>query len=160
MTRVWQVTDTPHKMTFLSVLQHLLQIDANDEVGDIIWETVDKLVLSASMLSGRRSDAERLLADGARRLNRSASGPRQRRSGQCSSTCQCLCHDDESPTANQLPTSTGTWRTRQDTNKICLLTHWLPVTFQRKGTVFRKYWLFVSHESDNLCIDLTIYFVV
>jgi len=48
-----QVLDTPHEMTFLSVLQHLLQIDVNDVVGDVIWETIDKLVQGASTLSGQ-----------------------------------------------------------------------------------------------------------
>jgi len=50
-----QVLDTPHEMTFLSVLQHLLQIDANDVIGDVIWETVCKLVEAASTLSGRQT---------------------------------------------------------------------------------------------------------
>jgi len=104
-------------MTFLSVLQHLLQIDANDVVGDVIWETVDKLVEGASVLSGRRSDAERLVADGTRRLGRAVA--RRRRSGQCPGTCQCVCHDDVgrrdssacspalSPTAREESTDTG-----------------------------------------------------
>jgi len=83
-------------VTFLSVLQHLLQIDASDVVGDVIWETVGKLVEGASMLSGRRADAERLLADGTRRLGRAVTGQRQRRAGQCTDTCQCVCHDDAS----------------------------------------------------------------
>jgi len=81
-------------VTFLSVLQHLLQIDSSDVVGDVIWQTVGQLVTGASMLSGRRPDAERLLADGTRRLSRvvpSIDHP-QRRSGQCLSTCQCVCH--------------------------------------------------------------------
>jgi len=83
-------------MTFLTLLQHLLQIDANDAVGDVIWEMVGKLVAGAAVLSGRSSDAERLLADGSRRLARAVTGPRQDRSGKCSSTCQCVCHGDVS----------------------------------------------------------------
>jgi len=105
-------------MTFLSVLQHLLQIDASDEVGDVIWETVGKLVEGASVLSGKRSDAERVLADGTRRLGRAVAGPPKRRSERCSSTCQCECHDDISrvgstgslalsPASRQPPTDTG-----------------------------------------------------
>jgi len=108
--------DTPHETTFLSVLQHLLQIDASDEVGDVIWETVEKLVAGASMLIGRRSDAERLLADGKRRLSRSLSRPRPRRSERCSANCQCECHDDVSnlnaslsPVARKQSTDTGAW---------------------------------------------------
>jgi len=80
-------------MTFLSVLQHLLQIDANDVVGDVIWETVQKLVAGASVHSGWQSDAERLLADGTRRVAKAVSGVRRRLSGQCPTTCQCFCHD-------------------------------------------------------------------
>jgi len=100
--------ETPHETTFLSVLQHLLQIDAADEVGDVIWETVEKLVAGASMLIGRRSDAERLLADGTRRLSQAVSRRLQRRSERCSATCQCSCHDDLSsltPTSRQQSTN-------------------------------------------------------
>jgi len=107
-------------MTFLSVLQHLLQIDVSDVVGDVIWDTVEKLVAGASTLSGRSSDAERLLADGARRFGRAVSGACRRRSGQCPSTCQCVCHEDVTrrnsvssipmtPTSRQPSTDTGSY---------------------------------------------------
>ena len=97
-------------MTFLSVLQHLLQIDVSDVAGDVIWETVGKLVAGASMLSGRRPDAERLLADGTRRLGKAVAGQRQRRAAQCSGTCQCVCHDDASKfdsTGSLMTSTTG-----------------------------------------------------
>lgn len=86
--------ETPHEMTFLIVLRQLLQIDASDVIGDVIWETVEKLVASATVLNGQRSDAERLLADGARRLSKAVAGPRRRSDRRCSGTCQCVCHDD------------------------------------------------------------------
>jgi len=90
---VLQVMETPHEMTFLSVLQYLLQIDASDVLGDVIWETVSKLIAGASTLGGR-ADAERLLADGMRRLNRAVAASPRRRSARCSNTCPCVCHED------------------------------------------------------------------
>lgn len=93
-----QVMETPHEMTFLSVLQHLLQIQVNapsDAAVDVIWETVGKLVAGASMLSGRRTDADRLVTDGTRRLNRAVSAVTRRRAAQCAGTCQCICHDED-----------------------------------------------------------------
>ena len=102
-------------MTFLSVLQHLLQIDATDAQGDVIWDTVGKLVAGASVLSGRSSDAERLLADGNRRLGKAVSELRRRRSKECSSTCQCFCHDD----VRQPSVDAGCYRT-ENTERIAL----------------------------------------
>lgn len=114
--------ETPHETTFLSVLQRLLQIDVTNELGDVIWETVDKLVAGATMLIGRPSDAERLLADGTRRLGRAVSRPRPRnRSERCSTTCQCDCHDDvstlQSPSSRNLSTDTG-MAAFEDTGRI------------------------------------------
>ena len=100
------MAETPNETTFLSLLQHLLQIDAGDELGDVIWETVERLVAGASTLIGRRVDAERLLADGTRRLSRAVARPRPRRSERgCSATCQCDCHEDDmnSASAQQSP---------------------------------------------------------
>ena len=84
--------DTPSELTFLSVLQHLLQIDANDVIGDVIWNVIDKLVSGATLLV-HKSEAERLVSDGIRRLGKAVETQRSlNRTAGCDTSCNCLCH--------------------------------------------------------------------
>ena len=89
----FQVAETPRELAFLSILQHLLQIDANDVISDVIWNVIDKLVSGATLLV-RKSEADRLLADGARRIEKAVEGQRQLGGVDCGGSCTCPCHSD------------------------------------------------------------------
>ena len=102
-----QVCDTPQEVAFLATLQHLLQIDPADDISDVIWSTIEKLVCRATQLE-RRDESEKLLLSGAKRLEKAVSGQGAgagagagRRSG--SERCTCNCHDE---------------RSRRDSNKL------------------------------------------
>ncbi|XP_050312283.1 inverted formin-2 [Anthonomus grandis grandis] len=43
-----QVSNTPHSVPFLHILQHLLAIDPNDPLSDLVWENAEKLVQRAT----------------------------------------------------------------------------------------------------------------
>ena len=55
-----QVIDTPQEIPFLSILQHLLRIDPKEPISDLIWDTAERLVHSATLLENKE-DAHRLL---------------------------------------------------------------------------------------------------
>lgn len=74
-----QVSQTPHEILFLNILQHLLQIDSRETVGDYIWETAEKLVCRTKLLESKE-EAEKLL-----RLH----------TGYSEIHCHCLCHRNE-----------------------------------------------------------------
>ena len=88
-----QVSETPRELAFLSILQHLLQIDANDVISDVIWNVIDKLVSGATLLV-RKSEADRLLTDGARRIAKAVEGQRHLGGVDCGSSCTCPCHSN------------------------------------------------------------------
>ncbi|OWA53636.1 FH2 domain-containing protein 1 [Hypsibius exemplaris] len=55
-----QVASTSQEAIFLTLLQHLLQVDPHDTFGDVIWSTAEKLVHRACLLE-RKEDADLLL---------------------------------------------------------------------------------------------------
>lgn len=57
---MFQVSDTPQEIPFLSILQHLLRIDPKEPVSDIVWDTAETLVHRATLLESRE-DAAKLL---------------------------------------------------------------------------------------------------
>ncbi|EEZ97607.1 inverted formin-2 [Tribolium castaneum] len=77
-----QVAETPQEIPFLSILQHLLRIDAKDAVSDIIWDTAERLVHRATLLENRE-DAARLL---------------RAPSAQSKFFCHCHLRSESSPT--------------------------------------------------------------
>lgn len=80
-----QVLDTPQELTFLATLQHLLQIDPQEPMSDVIWQTIEKLVYSATQLE-KSQDADKLLLAGQKRLEKAVSEEGR---------CQCACHKSE-----------------------------------------------------------------
>ncbi|GAV07836.1 hypothetical protein RvY_17624-2 [Ramazzottius varieornatus] len=55
-----QVSGGPQEVVFLNLLQHLLQVDPHDSLGDVIWSTAEKLVHRATLLEAKE-DADLLL---------------------------------------------------------------------------------------------------
>jgi hypothetical protein len=99
------VRDTPRELAFLSILQHLLQIDASDVIGDVLWNVVDKLVAAAALLT-HKTEAERLLADGTRRLEKATEGQQQLvNRAACGTDCSCRCHEFDSESQPMSPTA-------------------------------------------------------
>lgn len=88
------MSGSPQEFQYLSILQHLLQIDTTDCLSDVIWENVDRFVTKAALVDGR-TDAERLQVDAQRRLDRSVQSM-----ANCQRDCQCVCHSTEAIDAN------------------------------------------------------------
>ena len=80
---VVQIADTPQEISFLSILQHLIQIDTDTSISDTIWDTVEKLIHRATLLE-KKEDAEPLLLSGHIRLDKAVE--------KC---CQCACHEHQ-----------------------------------------------------------------
>lgn len=78
-----QVSDSPQEVSFLSILQHLLQVDPNDPLSDVIWDTTEKLVLCATLLE-KKEDSEKLLLSATKRLEKAVKGDK----------CCCSCHKE------------------------------------------------------------------
>ncbi|XP_035782128.1 serine/arginine repetitive matrix protein 2-like isoform X2 [Anopheles albimanus] len=57
-----QVAGTPQATPFLSILQHLLQIDPKEQISDIVWDTAETLVHRATLLEDKESSARLLRA--------------------------------------------------------------------------------------------------
>ncbi|XP_059179273.1 formin-J-like [Physella acuta] len=77
-----QVLESQQELPFLTVLQHLLKIDAsNERLSETIWNTVEKLVAQATGVESEK-DAQKLVTSVLRRSegrDRSTSGSRTRR---------------------------------------------------------------------------------
>jgi len=86
------------------VLQHLLQIDANDVIGDVMWNVIDKLVSSATLLV-HKSEADRLMADGTRRLGKAVEAQRLLNRTGCDASCNCRCHQSADYDSQHMPLS-------------------------------------------------------
>jgi len=80
------VCGTPHEVTFLAILQHLLQIDPSDPIANTVWDTAEKLVYRAVLLE-RRQAADKLLLTGTKTIEKALSEGK----------CTCSCHKDEDP---------------------------------------------------------------
>ena len=80
---LFQTCDSQRELSFLAILQHLLQIDPNDELSDIIWETIEKLVYRATLLE-KQEDTTKLLQSSAKRLEKAIK-----------KGCGCSCHNEE-----------------------------------------------------------------
>uniref|UniRef100_A0A182QQ11 FH2 domain-containing protein n=1 Tax=Anopheles farauti TaxID=69004 RepID=A0A182QQ11_9DIPT len=57
-----QVAGTPQATPFLSILQHLLQIDPKEQISDIVWDTAETLVHRATLLEDKEASARLLRA--------------------------------------------------------------------------------------------------
>ncbi|XP_062563199.1 FH2 domain-containing protein 1 isoform X1 [Armigeres subalbatus] len=57
-----QVSGTPQEIPFLSILQHLLQIDPKEPISDIIWDTAETLVHRATLLEDKEASVRLLRA--------------------------------------------------------------------------------------------------
>uniref|UniRef100_A0AAG5CZ76 FH2 domain-containing protein n=1 Tax=Anopheles atroparvus TaxID=41427 RepID=A0AAG5CZ76_ANOAO len=57
-----QVAGTPQATPFLSILQHLLQIDPKEQISDIVWDTAETLVHRATLLEDKETSARLLRA--------------------------------------------------------------------------------------------------
>ncbi|XP_058825846.1 inverted formin-2 isoform X1 [Topomyia yanbarensis] len=57
-----QVAGTPQEIPFLSILQHLLQIDPKEPISDIIWDTAETLVHRATLLENKEASVRLLRA--------------------------------------------------------------------------------------------------
>ncbi|XP_055549452.1 inverted formin-2 isoform X2 [Wyeomyia smithii] len=57
-----QVAGTPQEIPFLSILQHLLQIDPKEPISDIIWDTAETLVHRATLLENKDASVRLLRA--------------------------------------------------------------------------------------------------
>ncbi|GFS10649.1 LOW QUALITY PROTEIN: FH2 domain-containing protein 1 [Elysia marginata] len=69
-----EVGDTPHELSFLTVLQHLLKIDpGNERLSETVWQAVEQLVSKATVIESRE-DAQKLLTSVTRRIDGSSSG--------------------------------------------------------------------------------------
>ncbi|XP_040568629.1 uncharacterized protein form3 isoform X3 [Lepeophtheirus salmonis] len=55
-----QVLDTPQEIPFLNILQHLLRIDPNEPVSDVIWDTAERLIHRSTLLENKE-ESEKLL---------------------------------------------------------------------------------------------------
>ena len=84
---ILQVTDTPQEVSFLTTLQHLLQIEPTDPMSDVIWESIEKLVCSATLLE-KKQESEKLLLSGAKRVEKAVQQATEDR-------CKCSCHKGE-----------------------------------------------------------------
>lgn len=105
------MSGTPQEVQYLSILQHLLQIDTTDCLSDVIWENVDRFVTKAALVDGR-TDAERLQVDGKRRLDRCIQSKVN-----CDRDCQCVCHSAEAIDANLDSPLSPSFRRRLETLK-------------------------------------------
>lgn len=79
-----QVSNTPHEILFLNILQHLLQIDSREAVSDYVWESAEKLVCRAKLLESKE-DALKLL-----RQHNAGTAMIEKFHGE--SRCYCVCH--------------------------------------------------------------------
>ncbi|KAH9488450.1 hypothetical protein Btru_062772 [Bulinus truncatus] len=81
-----QVVEHQLELPFLTVLQHLLKIDTNDEsLGETVWSTVEQLVAKATVVE-TKEDAVKLVTSVSRRLEgreRSAAPSRSRHTSSC-----------------------------------------------------------------------------
>ncbi|XP_052890815.1 uncharacterized protein LOC128299021 [Anopheles moucheti] len=57
-----QIAGTPQATPFLSILQHLLQIDPKEQISDIVWDTAETLVHRATLLEDKEASARLLRA--------------------------------------------------------------------------------------------------
>uniref|UniRef100_A0A182JXA0 FH2 domain-containing protein n=1 Tax=Anopheles christyi TaxID=43041 RepID=A0A182JXA0_9DIPT len=57
-----KVAGTPQATPFLSILQHLLQIDPKEQISDIVWDTAETLVHRATLLEDKEASARLLRA--------------------------------------------------------------------------------------------------
>ena len=57
-----QVLETPQEIPFLSILQHLLNIDPKEPVSDLIWDTAERLVHKATLLENKEESVRLLRA--------------------------------------------------------------------------------------------------
>ncbi|XP_053692814.1 FH2 domain-containing protein 1 isoform X2 [Sabethes cyaneus] len=57
-----QVAGTPQEIPFLSILQHLLQIDPKEPISDIIWDTAETLVHRATLVENKDASVRLLRA--------------------------------------------------------------------------------------------------
>ncbi|XP_055601838.1 FH2 domain-containing protein 1 isoform X2 [Uranotaenia lowii] len=57
-----QVAGTPQEIPFLSILQHLLQIDSKEAISDIVWDTAETLVHRATLLEDKEASVRLLRA--------------------------------------------------------------------------------------------------
>ncbi|XP_058058441.1 uncharacterized protein LOC131209399 [Anopheles bellator] len=55
-----QVAGTPQATPFLSILQHLLQIDPKEQISDIVWDSAETLVHRATLLEDREASVRLL----------------------------------------------------------------------------------------------------
>ncbi|KAL9692411.1 hypothetical protein quinque_000145 [Culex quinquefasciatus] len=55
-----QVAGTPQEIPFLSILQHLLQIDPKEPISDIVWDTAETLVHRATLLEDKEASVRLL----------------------------------------------------------------------------------------------------
>ncbi|WAQ98975.1 FHDC1-like protein [Mya arenaria] len=78
-----QVCDTPHDIHFLTVLQHLLKIDAGESNAELIWTTVESLTSKATGIESSE-DSKKLLQSFTKRLDSVSN----------ESKCSCSCHTD------------------------------------------------------------------
>ncbi len=83
--------DSNQEAPFLTILQHLLQIDPSGKLTDTIWETVEKLVYRATMME-HKQDAEKLLLSGTKRLEKALE----------KAGCSCSCHKGEESSTGRL----------------------------------------------------------
>ncbi|XP_070197577.1 uncharacterized protein [Littorina saxatilis] len=98
-----QVCDTPHELSFLTVLQHLLKIDSSsEELSHAQWDAVEQLVHKATVLESP-ADAAKLVTATARRMEakpgQEPGVSHRQRNGRGSNPC--------SPTSEHPPTSIG-----------------------------------------------------
>lgn len=84
-----QVLDTPCDISFLSILQHLLQVDPKDEIGAVKWETIEKLTYSAILIE-KADEADKLVSSGQKRLAKALSSTSSEK-GTPSSDCCAKC---------------------------------------------------------------------
>ncbi|XP_055634906.1 inverted formin-2 isoform X2 [Toxorhynchites rutilus septentrionalis] len=64
-----QVAGTPQEIPFLSILQHLLQIDPKEPISDIIWDTAETLVHRATLLENKEASVRLLRAPSIQKLS-------------------------------------------------------------------------------------------
>ncbi|VDP02323.1 unnamed protein product [Soboliphyme baturini] len=88
------VRGTPNELIFLNLLQHLVQIELANPLGDCIWQTAEKLVCRATLINDK-DDADKLI-----NIHRNCSSSismSDKTVLQQSSLCTCPCHSNGCP---------------------------------------------------------------
>ncbi|XP_033631834.1 formin-J-like [Asterias rubens] len=75
-----QVCDTPHVTPFLTILQHLLQIEPTNPLSDTVWDAAEKLVHKAVLLENK-DQFEKLLKVGERELVKTVASYKKSKTG-------------------------------------------------------------------------------